>query len=51
MHDLNITEPINLEKILNNIPGVVTNGIFAINHANMLLCANNNEVEVSEPIV
>ena len=51
VHDLKITEPINLEKILNNIPGVVTNGIFAINHANMLLCANNNEVEVSEPIV
>ena len=50
VHDLKITEPINLEKILNNIPGVVTNGIFAINHANMLLCANNNEVEVSEPI-
>ena len=50
-HDLNITEPINFEKKLNNIPGVVTNGIFAINHANILLCANNNEIEVSEPIV
>lgn len=50
-HDLNITEPLNFEKKLNNIPGVVTNGIFAINHANILLCANNNEIEVSEPIV
>ena len=50
-HDLNITEPLNFEKKLNNIPGVVTNGIFAINHANILLCAKDNEVEVSEPIV
>jgi len=51
VHDLNITKPLNLEKTLNDIPGVVTNGIFAINHANVLLSANNNDVEVSEPIV
>ena len=51
VHDLNITEPLNLEKTLNNIPGVVTNGIFAINHASVLLCANDREVVVSEPIV
>ncbi len=51
VHNLNITEPLDFEKTLNNIPGVVTNGIFAINHANMLLCANENGVEVSEPIV
>jgi len=51
VHDLNITEPLNLEKTLNNIPGIVTNGLFAINHAHILLCANDNEIEVSEPIV
>mgnify|MGYP006234133293 FL=1 len=51
VHDLNITEPLNLEKTLNNIPGVVTNGLFAINHAHILLCANDNEIEASEPIV
>tara|TARA_B100000902_G_C27218351_1_gene868245 strand:+ start:678 stop:1343 length:666 start_codon:yes stop_codon:yes gene_type:complete len=51
VHNLNITEPLDFEKTLNNIPGVVTNGIFAINHANMLLCANENGVEVTEPIV
>ena len=51
VHDLNISEPLNLEKTLNNIPGIVTNGLFAINHAHMLLCANDNEIEVSEPIV
>jgi len=51
VHNLNITEPLNLEKTLNNIPGIVTNGLFAINHAHILLCANDNEIEVSEPIV
>ena len=51
VHDLNITEPLNLEKTLNNIPGIVTNGLFAINHAHILLCANDNGIEVSEPIV
>ena len=51
VHNLKITEPLALEKTLNDIPGIVTNGIFAINHANILLCANDNEVEVSEPIV
>ena len=51
VHDLNITEPLNLEKTLNNIPGIVTNGLFAINHAHILLCANDNEIEVTEPIV
>ena len=51
VHDLNITEPLNLEKTLNNIPGIVTNGLFAINHAHVLLCANDNEIQVSEPIV
>ena len=51
VHDLNITEPLSLEKTLNDIPGVVTNGIFAIDHADVLLSANNNDVEVCEPIV
>tara|TARA_B100000900_G_scaffold394940_1_gene392855 strand:- start:139 stop:804 length:666 start_codon:yes stop_codon:yes gene_type:complete len=51
VHNLKITEPLALEKTLNDIPGIVTNGIFAINHANILLSANDNEVEVSEPIV
>ena len=41
-------EPIKFEQDINNIPGVVTNGIFALDHAHMLLCANDNGVEVSE---
>lgn len=51
VHNLEILEPIDLEKKINNIPGVVTNGIFALDHANLLLCANEREVEISEPIV
>ena len=51
VHNLEILEPIDLEKKINNIPGVVTNGIFALDHANLLLCANECEVEISEPIV
>jgi len=51
VHNLEILEPIDLEKKINNIPGVVTNGIFALDHANLLLCANESEVEISEPIV
>lgn len=51
VHDLNITEPLSLENTLNNIPGVVTNGIFAADHAHILLSANDKGVEVSEPIV
>ena len=42
---------VDLEKKINNIPGVVTNGIFALDHANLLLCASESEIEISEPIV
>ena len=31
IHDIDISDPEKLEKILNNIPGVVDNGIFAYN--------------------
>ena len=51
VHNLEILEPIDLEKKINNIPGVVTNGIFALDHANLLLCASESGVEISEPIV
>jgi len=51
VHNLEILQPIKLEKKINNIPGVVTNGIFALDHANLLLCATESEVEISEPIV
>ncbi len=51
VHNLQIMEAIKLEETLNNIPGVVTNGIFALDHADKLLCASEDGVEISEPIV
>lgn len=45
MYDLDVSNPIALEKELNNIVGVVCNGIFAANQADVLLKAGNNGVE------
>ena len=46
IHDLEIKEPIKLENLLNNIPGVVTNGLFAIRGADKVLIANEKNIEV-----
>ena len=51
VHNFMIPEPLKLEKKINNIPGVVTNGIFALNHADLLLSAGDSGVNLSEPIV
>ena len=51
VHNFIIPEPLKLEKKINNIPCVVTNGIFALNHADMLLSASDGGVNVSKPIV
>lgn len=51
VHNLEIAEPLKLEKTINNLPGVVTNGIFALNHAHLLLSASDTGVEVTKPIV
>ena len=37
VHNLDILEPTKIEQILNNITGVVTNGLFAIKPADVLL--------------
>jgi ribose 5-phosphate isomerase A len=37
IHGLSITEPARLESQLNNIPGVVTNGLFALHPADILI--------------
>lgn len=37
VHNLDIMEPTKIEQILNNITGVVTNGLFAIKPADVLL--------------
>lgn len=46
VYNLNILNPIELEKILNDIPGVVCNGIFALNPATVAIVATNQGVEV-----
>ena len=48
VHNLQIMEPIKLEQNINNIPGVITNGIFALDHAHILLCGHDDGVDVSE---
>ena len=45
-YDLDVSNPVELEKQLNNIVGVVCNGIFAANQADVLLKASINGVEV-----
>lgn len=42
---LDLTNPVEMEKILNNIPGVVTNGLFAIRKADIALIASDRGVE------
>jgi len=45
VHGLEINEPIKLERILNNIVGVVTNGLFAERAADVLLLGKQDSVE------
>lgn len=42
------TDPIKLERLLNNIPGVVSNGLFAQRPANRLLIANQGGIKTIE---
>ena len=44
VHDLDINEPMALEKKINHKPGVVTNGIFSIRSADEILIATDNGV-------
>ena len=45
VHNLEIMEPTKVEQILNNITGVVTNGLFAIKPANVLLLGTQDGVK------
>ena len=42
------TDPIKLERLLNNIPGVVCNGLFAQRPANILLMASKDGIKIFE---
>jgi ribose 5-phosphate isomerase A len=45
VHNLNITEPAKLETELNNIVGIVTNGLFACRPADVLLLGTPNGLQ------
>ena len=44
VHNLSIVNPREMEKAINNIAGVVTNGIFALRGADVVLVATNEGV-------
>ena len=48
VHGLSITNPPELEKQLNQIPGVVTVGLFAVRSADTLLIASDDGIQVIE---
>jgi len=45
VHNLSITEPVSLEQRINQIPGVVTNGLFAQRPADILLIATSRGID------
>lgn len=45
VHNLEILNPRELEQAINNIPGVVTNGIFALRGADIVLSATETGVD------
>ena len=48
IHNLLIEVPFELEEKINNIPGVVENGIFSNRKADVIIKAKSDEVEVLE---
>ncbi|MFT0211579.1 ribose-5-phosphate isomerase RpiA [Pseudomonas sp. F1_0610] len=49
VHNMQINHPVELEIALNNIVGVVTNGLFAARPADVLLLGTVNGVETLKP--
>jgi len=46
VHNLSIENPVELEKKINGLAGVVTNGIFAERPADVLLLSSNDDVRI-----
>ena len=51
IHDLEIEDPKRLENQLNNIVGLVTNGLFATRGADILLLGTANGVQTITPLI
>ncbi|MBS0290400.1 MAG: ribose-5-phosphate isomerase RpiA [Proteobacteria bacterium] len=49
VYNLNIMTPIALEQSINNITGVVTNGLFALRGADKVLIATESGIEILTP--
>lgn len=48
IHNLDISEPVKTEENINSLPGVITNGIFALRPADKLLVGSKDNVDVIE---
>tara|TARA_B100000686_G_scaffold31749_1_gene32967 strand:+ start:21160 stop:21828 length:669 start_codon:yes stop_codon:yes gene_type:complete len=46
VHNLNLNVPFETERLINNIPGVVENGIFSSRKADIILKSSDQEVEI-----
>ncbi len=44
VHNLDLVDPVDMEKTINNLPGVVTCGLFALRGADVVLVAGENGV-------
>ncbi|WP_150047822.1 MULTISPECIES: ribose-5-phosphate isomerase RpiA [Methylomonas] len=44
VYNLSIVDPVGLEQAINNIPGVITNGLFAMRDADVVLVGKGSEV-------
>ena len=45
VHNMDLVDPVAVEKKLNNLPGVVTNGLWALRPADVVLMATSTGVE------
>jgi ribose 5-phosphate isomerase A len=45
VHDLEIDDPAALEAALNHLPGIVTNGLFALRPADRLLMDADGQIQ------
>jgi ribose 5-phosphate isomerase A len=45
IHNMDLVDPVGMEQTVNNIPGVVSCGLFALRPADLVLVAGNNGVE------
>ena len=45
VHNMDLVDPVDVEKRLNNLPGIVTNGLFALRPADVVLMASASGVQ------